>query len=291
MKNTMMELEMITVAEMRAWDAYTIAHFVPGRELMRRAAEGVFRSMDWEGRKTAIISGSGNNGGDGYALACMLADAGHDVAVFRTSEKCSEDGRFYLAQAREKGVKDAAFSEETDLSGFDIYVDCILGTGFSGSPRGTARQAIEALNRQKGYVISVDINSGMNGDTGEAELAVRSDLTVSIGFYKTGLFRGRSEELIGKRINVDIGIRKPNLQEDLLIINTTREERQRIVNESLGLIDGACDGCSPGIISMYDDYIDGKKELYEVNAAFHRSYVQEDADRAEGGFSCMMPGD
>ena len=65
---------MISVAEMRAWDAYTIEHFVPGRELMRRAAEGVFRSVEWENRKTAILSGSGNNGGDGYALACILAD-------------------------------------------------------------------------------------------------------------------------------------------------------------------------------------------------------------------------
>lgn len=204
-------METISVAEMRSWDAYTIEHFIAGRELMRRASEGVFRSVDWENRKTAILSGSGNNGGDGYALACILEDAGHDVEIFRTSEKCSEDGQFYLEQARAKGVKDTVFSENTDLSGFDIYVDCILGTGFSGSPRGAARQAIEALNRQNGYVVSVDINSGMNGDTGEAELAVRSDLTVSIGFYKTGLFRGRSDELIKKRVNVDIGIRRPDI--------------------------------------------------------------------------------
>ena len=56
-------------------------------------------------------------------------------------------------------------------------------------------------------VIAVDINSGMNGDTGEGQLAVVSDLTVSIGYYKTGMFRGSAGELIGEMTNVDIGIR------------------------------------------------------------------------------------
>ena len=203
------EKTIVTVETMRAWDAYTIEHFVPGRELMRRAAEGVFRSVEWKDKRTAVFSGSGNNGGDGYALACLLKEAGHEVQIFRTSEKCSEDGSFYLDRARAMGVKEELFSEETDISGFDILVDCILGTGFSGSPRQTARLAIEAINRQKAYVVSVDINSGMNGDTGEAELAVRSDLTVSIGFFKKGLFEGKAKELIGRCMNVDIGICKP----------------------------------------------------------------------------------
>ena len=65
----------LTVAEMRAADAYTIAHFTPGRELMRRAAEGVYGAVAWHGR-TAILAGGGNNGGDGYALAGILAAAG-----------------------------------------------------------------------------------------------------------------------------------------------------------------------------------------------------------------------
>ena len=59
------------------------------------------------------------------------------------------------------------------------------------------------------FVISVDINSGMNGDTGEAELAVVSDLTVSIGYPKTGFYSGRAAELIGRLVNVDIGIELP----------------------------------------------------------------------------------
>ena len=59
----------------------------------------------------------------------------------------------------------------------------------------------------------------------------------------------------------------------LLIADTTREERERIVAESIGNIDGACDGCSPGLIEMYQDYIEGRMELREVNMAFRARYV------------------
>ena len=58
-------------------------------------------------------------------------------------------------------------------------------------------------------MVAVDINSGMNGDTGEAELAVRSDLTVSIGFYKTGLLTPAAARYIGQLMNADIGIVLP----------------------------------------------------------------------------------
>ena len=59
----------------------------------------------------------------------------------------------------------------------------------------------------------------------------------------------------------------------LLIADTTREERERIVAESIGNIDGACDGCSPGLIKMYRDYIEGRKELREINMEFNARYT------------------
>ena len=62
----------------------------------------------------------------------------------------------------------------------------------------------------------------------------------------------------------------------ILTADTTREERERIVAESIGNIDGLCDGCSPGIIDMYDDYIEGRKELAEINGAFRTGYTRED---------------
>lgn len=207
----------VSVAVMRASDAYTIAHFVPGRELMRRAAQGIFDTADaaladtggWQGKSVAIIVGSGNNGGDGYALASILAGHGVRVCIFYVSEKFSEDGRYYYEQALAKGVPAGPFLPDAgaeSLAGYDVIVDCILGTGFAGTPRGATAEAIRAINASCAFVVSADINSGMNGDTGEAVLAVRSDLTVSIGFYKTGLFLGRAPELIGELVNVDIGI-------------------------------------------------------------------------------------
>lgn len=59
----------------------------------------------------------------------------------------------------------------------------------------------------------------------------------------------------------------------ILIADTTREERERIVAESIGNIDGACDGCSPGLLKMYQDYIDGRKELREINMEFRARYT------------------
>ena len=197
----------VSVDQMRRSDAYTIEHFVPSRELMYRAADGVFRAYDgWQGRKIAIVVGGGNNGGDGFALAGILKKAGMDPVIYEVSDKPSEDGSYYRDIARELGVRMDAFEADTDLSGYDVIVDCVLGTGFKGEVRGKAGDAIRAINKAGAYVISVDINSGMNGDTGEGALAVKSDLTVSIGYYKQGQFKGDSEKYIGKLTNADIGI-------------------------------------------------------------------------------------
>lgn len=59
----------------------------------------------------------------------------------------------------------------------------------------------------------------------------------------------------------------------LLIADTTREEREQIVAESIGNIDGACDGCMPGLIEMYKDYIEGRRELREINMEFRARYM------------------
>ena len=88
-----------------------------------------------------------------------------------------------------------------------ILVDCLLGTGFSGPVRGAFQQAIQAINRAKAYVVSVDINSGMNGDTGKGDLVVRSDLTVTIGYLKAGMFLGEAVWKVGRLVVADIGIR------------------------------------------------------------------------------------
>lgn len=202
-----MDKTIISVERMRKSDAYTIENFVPSKELMYRAANGVFKSfMSWDNKKIAIVIGGGNNGGDGYALAGILKKNNIDSTLIKVSEKMSEDGKYYSDIAEELGVKAEMFTKETDLSSYEVIVDCILGTGFTGEVRGLAKDAIEAINKSGAYVISVDINSGMNGDTGEATLAVKSDLTVSIGYYKKGLFTEASKKYIKEKTNVDIGI-------------------------------------------------------------------------------------
>ena len=196
----------ISVSNMRKSDAHTIEHHTSSKELMRRAAQGVYDSVDFKGSRVAIICGGGNNGGDGYALAEIFADNGISCVVYRVSENFSEDGLYYCKQAEKKGVYIDMFDEYTDLVDYDVIVDCIFGTGFKGSADGMAKTAIEAINKAGTYVVSVDINSGLNGDTGYTECAVKSNLTVSIGYYKTGMFLNNAPDYITKLVNVDIGI-------------------------------------------------------------------------------------
>lgn len=194
----------ISVDNMRQSDPYTIANFVPSLELMYRAAYGVFKAHHWQGL-TAIVVGSGNNGGDGFALAWILKEKGFECTVFTVGPKMSADSAFYAEKAQESGVTVRSFDERS-LEGYDAIVDCLLGTGFSGTVRGNYRKAIEAINAADAFVVSVDINSGMNGDTGFAELSVRSDLTVTIGYVKTGLVSKNAGKYIKHLICADIGI-------------------------------------------------------------------------------------
>ena len=182
----------------------------PSILLMEHAAQAVVDALSAyakAGSRVLFVCGSGNNGGDGYALAAILAGKGIPCQLYRVSEKFSADGTFYYDQAIEAGVPADVFTKETDLSGYDILVDCLLGTGFNGPVRGLFYEAIQAINQSKAYVISVDINSGMNGDTGKGGPVVKSDLTVTIGYLKAGMLLGDAVWSIGKLVVADIGIR------------------------------------------------------------------------------------
>lgn len=72
----------------------------------------------------------------------------------------------------------------------------------------------------------------------------------------------------------------------ILIKDTTREEREQIVAESIGNIESACDGCAPGLVEMYQEYIDGRKELRQINMEFNARYVSGMQAPSRGG--CMM---
>ena len=173
-------IDCISVENMRLSDAYTIANLVPSLELMYRAADGVFHAADWHG-KIAIMAGSGNNGGDGYALACILKEHGFDCRVYSLGSHLSNDSHHYAEIAKCMGVEIQPFGADY-------------------------RKAIECINESGAFIVSVDINSGMNGDTGEGDIAVESDLTVTIGYVKNGLIAKPAGMYIKKLVCVDIGI-------------------------------------------------------------------------------------
>ena len=197
-------LDCISVENMRESDRLTIEQYVSGRTLMYRAALGVYRAVNWHG-DIAIAVGGGNNGGDGYALACILANNYTPCRIVKLSKKLTEDSAFFAEKAKALGVP----AEMYTAGGFenaDIIVDCLLGTGFQGSLREPWLGAVREINACGAYVVSVDINSGMNGDTGEAETAVVSNITVTIGYVKRGLVAKNAASYMKKLVAADIGI-------------------------------------------------------------------------------------
>ena len=199
-------IEVLSVENMRKSDAATIAGGIPGRELMYRAGLAVYNSVTWKA-PVAVVCGVGNNGGDGYVIAGLLKDNGIDCTLILTEERFSEDGRYYFDKCLEKGIPYSLIEETETLSGFNTIVDCILGTGFKGVASGKAETAIEKINDAGAYVVSVDINSGLNGDSGMCGgVCVHSDLTVSVGSFKPGLFLNMAKDVMKEKINCDIGI-------------------------------------------------------------------------------------
>ena len=204
----------LSVKEMRDADAYTIKNLVDSKELMYRAGEAIFYVGDWNiGDKVLIAAGSGNNAGDGYVVADLLNIEGIEVEILLIKDKFSEDGKYYFNRCLQKDIKYTVLDENADYNtlrgkfdSYDYVLDCIYGTGFTGEVREPVYSLIKALNDSKASIVSADINSGMNGDTGESNICVNSDLTVSIGFLKKGLVSEEGKKHIGKLVNMDIGI-------------------------------------------------------------------------------------
>lgn len=195
----------VSVETMRKSDAWTIANLVPSKELMYRAGKGIFEIAAWKA-PVAIVCGKGNNAGDGYVAAALLKDAGIDCKIILLSDDFSEDGKYYFDMAVQKGVPFCKYDNSVDMTQYASVLDCIFGTGFKGEAHGMAKEVIEKINSSGAYVVSADINSGLNGDTGLGTTYVISDLTVSIGSFKYGHFSGYSDKAMKSRVNVDIGI-------------------------------------------------------------------------------------
>lgn len=198
------DIRTVSVRSMRLSERAAMEAGISSRELMRRAGEGIFSSAEWKG-PVAVMCGKGNNAGDGYAVASLMADAGIACDLFLLSDEFSEDGRYYFERCSAKGVHSVKWNGQ-DLSVYGSVLDCIFGTGFRGEVAEPEKSAIEAINGSGAFVVSADINSGINGDTGEGTVYVRSDLTVSIGCYKTGHFLAQGASAYRSIVIADLGI-------------------------------------------------------------------------------------
>ena len=160
------------------------------------------------GKRAAVVCGVGNNGGDGFVVARLLAAAGMSVRCFTVDPSRDPRGAaaFALQRLRAAGGSTQPF-EWTWLQRADVIVDAVFGTGFRGTADGDAAKAIGAMNEAPAPVLSVDIPSGVEGATGRVEgSAVEARATVVMQAQKVGTAVGRGAALAGKVEVVDIGI-------------------------------------------------------------------------------------
>lgn len=190
---------------MRISDENTIKGGIDSKELMLRAGNGIFKAYDNWGR-ACVVCGTGNNGGDGFVIALAIHENGGNCKIVLVEDKFSEDGRYFFEKCLEKGIEYEIFSDSTEFSKFDTLADCIFGTGFHGKVAENIKNCIEKMNKSGAYIVSADINSGICGDSGMGDVAVISDLTVAVQFYKTGHFTGRAKDVMRSKKCIDIGI-------------------------------------------------------------------------------------
>ncbi|MFB6125233.1 MAG: NAD(P)H-hydrate dehydratase [Halanaeroarchaeum sp.] len=185
---------MIPSDRMAAVDRNATALGVAEEQLMESAGNAVARAVREVadlGASVAVLAGRGNNGGDGFAAARFLA--AYQVTVHllgRPSGIASEVAwnNWEALQAAEIPARTVRDSTALSLGDPDIVVDAVLGTGVTGAPREPERTAIRATNESGATVVSVDVPSGMDADTGEvADVAVDADRVVTFHDLKPGL--------------------------------------------------------------------------------------------------------
>ena len=193
---------------MRECDRLTVASGVSSADLVSRAAEELFGVCSCRGESFALFCGPGNNGADGYALACLLSDAGKKCVIIASSQPKTPECIRFSEKCAGRGITvlpgDAA--SLPDIEKVDVVIDCIAGNGFSGAPKGCVGALIDLINRSGAYVICADINSGLDPLSGRGPKCVRSDLTAAIGFPKTGHYLNDAKDCIGELVTLDVGI-------------------------------------------------------------------------------------
>ncbi len=215
-------MRLYSASAMREIDRRAIQEMgVPSLALMENAAAAVVAVLREEfpslpGGRAAVLCGKGNNGGDGFAVARLLREAGGapEVFLFAGGEALAGDAALQLEKARSAGVPvvpvagtEGMAAVRAALDGAGLAVDALLGTGTRGAVSGLLAEAIAALNAGCSTVVSLDVPSGLSGDRCAPHgPAVRAALTVTLGFAKPVLFTPEGEPFAGKVVVADIGL-------------------------------------------------------------------------------------
>lgn len=197
--------------------AISIYHISPN-ELMRRAANAalqVIQSHYQHAKHISICCGQGNNGGDGYVLACLLKQAGYAVTVVHLGERPiakTAVSRDAIAQALDRGLHiEPAAKASAGLMQTDVIVDALLGIGLTQAVRDPIASLVQTINESGKPVVALDVPTGLCADTGTVlGDAVKAACTVTFIGYKPGLFTHQGKAFAGQvwldRLDLDQGV-------------------------------------------------------------------------------------
>ncbi|MEJ2434638.1 MAG: NAD(P)H-hydrate dehydratase [Pseudolabrys sp.] len=200
-------MELLSTAEMAEADRLTIAGGTAGIELMENAGRAVAdaASAMLHGRGVVVVAGPGNNGGDGFVAARILAERGHAVRMSFVGEHARLKGDAALAAGRWQGPLEPAAPEA--IGGRQVVIDALFGAGLDREVAGLPRAMIEAMSASGAPVVAVDLPSGVNGSTGAVMgAAVKAARTVTFFRRKPGHLLLPGRLYCGALTVADIGI-------------------------------------------------------------------------------------
>ncbi len=222
----------VNAAQMKAADQYTIQKlWVPSLELMEHAAQACVQVLEDEKvdlSHVCVVCGSGNNGGDGFAIARILQNNRYSVETFCVGnpEHYTEETQEQMHRLQECGGKITYGMPQEDS--YSVVIDAVFGVGLSRKVEGRYRQVIEQMNRMRGTKFAVDIPSGLSATTGcILGCAFKADYTVTFQLKKIGLELSQGRTMAGKVIVPDIGISTDSICEDQEIVRTAGKDIYR----------------------------------------------------------------